>query len=143
MEETEESNANRKCNTITRSFRGRTNPQKHQFQHQLLQYSNQFGICNQNQYHRYYPALLPLPPPIPLQLALAPPLPLNHGFRSKTRLQKPSCRLNNPPFAASSETQVPNVTISPGNLLKPSPFLQFFPSSIACLFFANETNYLV
>ncbi|XP_015894999.1 protein argonaute 7 [Ziziphus jujuba] len=113
MEETEESNANKKCNTKTRTFRGRSNPQKHQFQHQLFQYSNQFGICNQNPYHRYYPALLPLPPPIPLQLALTPPLPLNHSFRSKTRLQKPSCRLNNPPLAASSETHIPNVKISP------------------------------
>ncbi|KAL5553720.1 hypothetical protein UlMin_041121 [Ulmus minor] len=110
MEETEESNGKE------RSFRGRSSPQKNQYpyQHQLWQYSNQ------NQYHGYYPALLPLPPPIPLQLALAPPLPLSHSFRSKTRLQKPSCRQSNPPFAASSETQMPNVEISPDGFQKKS-----------------------
>ncbi|KAK7836120.1 protein argonaute 7 [Quercus suber] len=117
MEETEESNANKKCTTKTRSFRGRANPHKHQYQyqyqHQLLQYSNQYGFCNQNPYPRYYPALLPLPPQIPLQLALTPPLPQNQSFRTKTHLQKPSCKLNSPPPAASSETHVQNVTISP------------------------------
>ncbi|KAI5352734.1 hypothetical protein L3X38_005626 [Prunus dulcis] len=114
MEETEESNGNKKCHTKTRSLRGGANPQKHHHQHQLIQYSNQFGFCNQNQYQRYYyPALLPLPPPMPLQLALTPPLPQNYNFRSKTHLQKPSCRLNNAPFAASSETQVSTATISP------------------------------
>ena len=120
MEGTEESNANKKCTTKTRSFRGRANPHKHQYQyqyqyqHQLLQYSNQYGFCNQNQYPRYYPALLPLPPQIPLQLALTPPLPQNQSFRTKTHLQKPSCKLSSPPPAASSETHIQNVTISPG-----------------------------
>ncbi|XP_016647590.1 PREDICTED: protein argonaute 7 isoform X1 [Prunus mume] len=114
MEGTEESNGNKKCHTKTRSLRGGANPQKHHHQHQLIQYSNQFGFSTQNQYQRYYyPALLPLPPPIPLQLALTPPLPQNFNFRSKTHLQKPSCRLNNAPFAASSETQVSTATISP------------------------------
>ncbi|KAE8023197.1 hypothetical protein FH972_008926 [Carpinus fangiana] len=114
MEKTEEPNANKKCTTETRSFRGRASPQKHQYQyqHQLLQYSNQYGFCNQNQYQRYYPALLPLPPQIPLQLALTPPLPPNQSFRTKTHLYKPSCKLNNPPLVASSDTQVRNVTIS-------------------------------
>ncbi|XP_061995215.1 protein argonaute 7 isoform X1 [Rosa rugosa] len=117
MEETEESNGNKKCNT--KIIRGRTNnpPQKHHHHHhhQLIQYSNQFGFFNQNQYYQryYYPALLPLPPLIPLPLALTPPLPQNHSFRTKTHLQKPSCKHNNSPFAASSETQVPKVSISP------------------------------
>ncbi|XP_031265683.1 protein argonaute 7-like [Pistacia vera] len=114
MEETDDSNANKKCTTKTRSFRGRTNPHKHQYQHQLIQYSNHFGFWNQNQYNpRYYPALLPLPSPIPLHLALTPPLPQNHNFRSKTHFHKPSCKLNNPPLATSSDTQLPVVTISP------------------------------
>ncbi|KAG6712964.1 hypothetical protein I3842_05G127000 [Carya illinoinensis] len=113
MEQTEESNANKKC-TKTRSFRDAANPHKHQYhyQHQLLQYSNQYGFCNQNQHQRYYPALLPLPTQMPFQLTL-PPLPQNHGFRTKTHLHKPSCKLNNPPLAASSDTQVQNVAISP------------------------------
>lgn len=121
MEETEESNGNQKCNTKIIRGRTRTNnpPQKHHHphhHHQLIQYSNQNGFFNQNQYYQryYYPALLPLPPLIPLPLAFTPPLPQNHSFRTKTHLQKPSCKLNKPPFAASSETQVPKVSISPG-----------------------------
>ncbi|KAJ0094758.1 hypothetical protein Patl1_16777 [Pistacia atlantica] len=47
MEETDDSNANKKCTTKTRSFRGTTNPHKHQYQHQLIQYSNHFGFWNQ------------------------------------------------------------------------------------------------
>ncbi|KAL3578821.1 hypothetical protein D5086_020325 [Populus alba] len=71
-------------------------------------------------YPGYYPALLPLPPPIPLQLALTPPLPQNHSFISKTQLQKPLCKLNNPspppPSPSphtSSDTKSPAVTTSP------------------------------
>lgn len=141
MEETEESNnGNKKCKGKTRTLRGKITspPQKqyqyHQYQHhQLFHYSNQLGNIynhnhnhnqNQFQYHRYYPALLPLPvPPIPLQLALAPSLnpPLNHhSFRPKTRHQKPSCKQNNPHFAASSETHVPILPISPGDYHKSS-----------------------
>ncbi|KAJ6324848.1 hypothetical protein OIU76_012026 [Salix suchowensis] len=126
MEETEESSGNKKCTTTTKTFRGRANTHKHHYhqyqyqyhyhyQHQLLQYSNQFGFFNQNQYYPgYYPALLPLPPPIPLQLALTPPLPQNHSSISKTQLQKPLCKLNNPPPPpTSSETRGPAVTASP------------------------------
>ncbi|PNT16900.1 hypothetical protein POPTR_010G163800v4 [Populus trichocarpa] len=133
MEETEESSGNKKCTTKTRTFRGRTNTHKHHYhqyqyqyqyhyhyQHQLLQYSNQYGFFNHNQYPGYYPALLPLPPPIPLQLALTPPLPQNHSFISKTQLQKPLCKLNNPPPPppspappTSSDTKGPAVTTSP------------------------------
>ncbi|KAK9276501.1 hypothetical protein L1049_006035 [Liquidambar formosana] len=112
MEETEESNANRKCTSKTRSFRGKTNPHKHQYQHQLLQHSNRFGFYNQNQYQSY-PALLPLPPPIPLQLTITPAFPPNQSFVSKTCLQKPSWKQNNPPLATSSDTQVPVLTVSP------------------------------
>ena len=138
MEETEESSGNKKCTTKTKTFRGRANTHKHHYhqyqyhyhyQHQLLQYSNQFGFFNQNQYYPgYYPALLPLPPPIPLQLALTPPLPQNHSSISKTQLQKPLCKLNNPPPPpTSSETRGPAVTASPGNIanLKP-PSVSFF-----------------
>ncbi|KAJ4834119.1 Protein argonaute 7 [Turnera subulata] len=121
MEETKESNANKKCITKARAFRGRTNAHKHQsqyryqYQHQFLQYSNQFGFFNQTQNQSYYPALLPLPlpPPVPLQLALTPPLHQNHSFRSKTHLQKPSRKLNNHPLPTSSDAQGSVVTISP------------------------------
>ena len=139
MEETEESNANKKCTTKTRSFRGRHQYQ-YQYQHQLLHYSNQYGFCNQNQFQSYYPALLPLPPQIPLHLALTPPIPQNHTFRTKTHLQKPSCKLNNTPLAASSETQVQNVTISPGKCQ--SPLLLFVLYSffyLHALFFGSAT----
>ncbi|CBI38237.3 unnamed protein product, partial [Vitis vinifera] len=109
MEETEESNANKKC-TPKRSFRGRTNPHDHQ----LLQYSNPFRFSNQNQYQSY-PALLPLPPPIPLQLTATPPLPQNQSCRSKTHLHKPSWKQNNPPRATSSDTQVSVLTVLPAS----------------------------
>ena len=142
MEKTEEPNANKKCTTETRSFRGRASPHKHQYQyqHQLLRYSNQYGFCNQNQYQRYYPALLPLPPQIPLQLALTPPLPPNQSFRTKTHLYKPSCKLNNPPLVASSDTQVRNVTISTGKYQKPLLlFVLFFTPFIWFLFFGSAS----
>ncbi|KAJ9705630.1 hypothetical protein PVL29_003615 [Vitis rotundifolia] len=109
MEETEESNANKKC-TPKRSFRGRTNPHDHQ----LLQYSNPFRFSNQNHYQSY-PALLPLPPPIPLQLTATPPLPQNQSCRSKTHLHKPSWLQNNPPRATSSDTQVSVLTVLPAS----------------------------
>ncbi|KAK8643428.1 hypothetical protein V6N13_012727 [Hibiscus sabdariffa] len=117
MEETEEHQVNKKCTTKTRTFKGRTNPQKSHYQHPLLQYSSHFGFFNQNQFqsYSYYPALLPLPPPIPLQLALAPPLSQNPTFRTKTHLQKLSCKINDSALAASSvsDAQVPVVTMTP------------------------------
>ncbi|XP_002522490.2 protein argonaute 7 [Ricinus communis] len=122
MEETRESNANKKCTSKPRTLRGRTTTHKHQYQyqyqyqyqHHFLQYSNQFGFFNHssNLYPSYYPALLPLPPPIPLQLALNPPFPQNHSFGSKTHFQKPSCKLNNPPRPTSSATPEPLLAIS-------------------------------
>ncbi|GAV57115.1 PAZ domain-containing protein/Piwi domain-containing protein/DUF1785 domain-containing protein [Cephalotus follicularis] len=117
MEETEVSNANKECTTKARTFGGRADPLKYQYhyqhQHQPLQYLNHFGFLNHNQYQSYYPALLPLPPSIPLQLALAPPLPQNQSFRSKPHLQKPACKLNNLPLATSSDSRVSLSTISP------------------------------
>ncbi|XVF03276.1 hypothetical protein REPUB_Repub04eG0247500 [Reevesia pubescens] len=118
MEETEENHGNKKCSTKTRTFKSRTNPHnKHHYQHPLLQYSNHFGFFNQNQFqsYSYYPALLPLPPPIPLQLALTPPLSQNQTFQAKTQLQKLSCKVNDPPLATSSvsDTQVPVIRMTP------------------------------
>ncbi|KDP41247.1 hypothetical protein JCGZ_15654 [Jatropha curcas] len=133
MEETQESNATEKCTTETKTFKGKTNTHKHQYQyqyqyqyqHHFFQCSNQFGFFNHNQYPSYYPALLPLPRPIPLQLALTPPLHQNHNFRSKTHLQKPSCKLNNRPFplppTSSDTTQGSIVTnsLDPERLQQP------------------------
>ncbi|XP_038705908.1 protein argonaute 7 isoform X2 [Tripterygium wilfordii] len=103
MEETEVSNANKK---LTKTLiRGRT----HQYQPQVLHHSNQFGSYYENhQYHSYYypPALLPLPPTLPLQFALTPPSPYNRISRSKTHFY-------NPPFATPSDAQLPVDTISP------------------------------
>lgn len=122
MEKTEESNTNRKCTSKTRSFRGKPNPNphnKHQYQyhhhHQLLQHPNRFGYCSQNQYQSYPPALLPLPPLIPLQLTINPPFPPNQSFLSKTHLQKPSLHQNNRPLAAASVTHVPVHRVSPAS----------------------------
>ncbi|KAK3027391.1 hypothetical protein RJ639_040189 [Escallonia herrerae] len=114
MEETEESN-NKKCTPKTRNSRGRTYPHNsryHQIHQQLMQNSNRIGFFNQNQY-RSYPALLPLPPIIPLQIAVAPPLPQNQTFRTKTHLRKPSWKRNSPPLATSSDSQVPNFSAVP------------------------------
>ncbi|KAF8390187.1 hypothetical protein HHK36_024709 [Tetracentron sinense] len=102
MEETEDSKTNRKCTTKTRSCRGRTEP--HQHQNQLQHNSFHNGFC--------YPALLPLPPPISLQLPAVPPLPQNHNFGSKYHFKKPSWKQKKPPRATSSNTQVPVFTVS-------------------------------
>ncbi|OAY50078.1 protein argonaute 7 [Manihot esculenta] len=120
MEDSEESNASKKCTAKTRTLRGRTNSDhkhqyQYQYQHHLFQYSNQFGLLNHGQYPSYCPALLPLPPPIPLQLALVPPFPQNHSFRSKTHFQKPSFKLNNhppPPLPTPFVSQGPVAAIS-------------------------------
>ncbi|CAI9785259.1 unnamed protein product [Fraxinus pennsylvanica] len=110
MEETEESNTNKKC---TRSFRRNGNTQNYQYQNQFLHRSNRingfgYGFSYQNQ----YPALLPLPPSIPLQMALAPTFPQYHNFGSKTHLQKPSWKQNNPPLSASSESRVQDFSLA-------------------------------
>lgn len=125
MEETEEStNANQKFTTKRRSFRNGGNSHEHHhyhhhhhhhhhhhFQHhnQLLQYSTQLGLCNnQNKYQRYYPALLPLPSLIPLQqLPWTPPFPQNHTIVSKSHLHKPPCKLNSSPSSDYKLSQPP------------------------------------
>ncbi|KAF5939131.1 hypothetical protein HYC85_023390 [Camellia sinensis] len=123
MEETEEANTTKKCTPKTRSFRGRNSPHSHHHHHHhyqqqqqqqlLLQQSNRIGYCfNQNQYQTY-PALLPLPPIMPLQLTVTPPLPQNQTFRSKTHLQKHPWKQNNPPLATSSDPEPQNSAVSP------------------------------
>lgn len=110
MEETEESNTNKTRMTEPHNYH----------HHHLLHNSNRInGFCYQNQYHTY-PALLPLPPAIPLQLALAPPLPQYQNFRTKPHFQKHP--ISNPPLATSSEYQVPDFSIKPGNLYYKNPF---------------------
>lgn len=121
MEEKEESNTNKKCTSKT-SFRERTaNPHNHQNHHhhpnQLLHHSNRtgFGFCNQNQ-NQTYPALLPLPPTIPLQLSITPSLPQNQNFRSKSHLQKPTRKQSNPPVAASSNSRAQDISVVPAKV---------------------------
>ncbi|KAK3421876.1 protein argonaute 7 [Eucalyptus grandis] len=127
MDETEESKANEKCSTKTRTFRSPIKNHHHQLRPQLLQRSNnnQFGLgglcSHQTQcYQAYYPALLPLPPPPPTLPRLASPPSLSHGrtrsqcLGSKALAKKSSHKLNSaPPLATSSETQVPNATVTP------------------------------
>lgn len=113
MEETGEFDPNQKCIPKIRSFRGRNNPHNNHYQQHLLQNSNRNGFCNQNQYQTY-PALLPLPPTIPLPLSLAPTFPQNHNFRTKAHLQKPSWKHNNTPIATSSDTRIPDFSVTPG-----------------------------
>lgn len=131
MEETDESNGNKKLITKRRSFKdgGNSHAREHHHhyhyhhQHQLLQYSTtHFGFCNHNEYQRYYPALLPLPSLIPLQLAFTPPFPQNQeaAIKSKIHPQKSPCKLNNSrPFAASSDNNnkvSDNSTVPHGNI---------------------------
>ncbi|KAF8378733.1 hypothetical protein HHK36_030082 [Tetracentron sinense] len=106
MEETEVSKTNRKCTTKTRSCRGAIEPHQHQHQHSFHN-----GFCFQNRFQTY-PALLPLPPLIPLHLPVTSPVPQNQKFGSKTHLHKTSWRQKNPPHAASSDTQVPVFSVS-------------------------------
>ncbi|KAG8383067.1 hypothetical protein BUALT_Bualt05G0146100 [Buddleja alternifolia] len=111
MEEEEESNnTSKKCTPKTRSFRGiqRANSNntynyqyQYQYHHHFLQNSYRFGYGYGLQ-NQYYPALLPLPPTIPLQLTLNPQIPHNQRFGSKSHFHKPSWKLNNPPFPTSS-----------------------------------------
>ncbi|XP_059655791.1 protein argonaute 7 [Cornus florida] len=116
MEDTQESNTNRKCTPKTRSFRERANPpHNYQYHHQLLHYSNGIGFFNHQNQYQAYPALLPLPPIIPLQLTVTPPLPQNQTFRPKTNLQKPPWKHTNPPLATSSDIQLPNPAVLPAS----------------------------
>ncbi|OWM75918.1 protein argonaute 7 [Punica granatum] len=105
MEETEDSNANnKKCTQKTSALRGRASPagkNLSQYHHHRRQFLQQTNHCQRY----YYPALLPLPPPIPLQFAPplplppAPPLLVPQGQRliPKTLLRRASCKLNPAP----------------------------------------------
>ncbi|KAI3452872.1 hypothetical protein Pfo_009535 [Paulownia fortunei] len=114
MEE-EESNTSRKCSPMTRSFRGSERAYSYQYHHQLLQNSYRlgygYGFGYQNQYQTY-PALLPLPPSIPLQLTGTPPFLQNESFGSKTHLRKASWKQNKPPLATSSDCQVQDFSVA-------------------------------
>ncbi|KAF7809084.1 protein argonaute 7 [Senna tora] len=91
MEETEESSGNMKFTSQRRSLREEANSHEH--------------------LHHHYPALLPLPSPIPLkQLAFTPPFPQNHTIKSKTHLQNHPCKLNK---NSSSDDKVSEATIAP------------------------------
>ncbi|GFP87334.1 protein argonaute 7 [Phtheirospermum japonicum] len=107
MEEQESNNRSKKCTPKTRNLRQSDNrAYSYQYHHQLLQNSYMFncgfGFNYQNPY-KNYPALLPLPPTIPLQLTVTPPFLQNQSFTPKTHLRKSSWRQNNPPLATSSE----------------------------------------
>ncbi|KAK6116446.1 hypothetical protein DH2020_049908 [Rehmannia glutinosa] len=111
MEEEEESNTSKKCIPKTRNHRGNEIACSYQYHHHhLLQNSYRlnygFGFGYQNQYQNY-PALLPLPPSIPVN----PPFLQNQSFTSKTHLRKASWRQNNPPLATSSEYQVQDSSV--------------------------------
>ncbi|KAH6822432.1 Argonaute family protein [Perilla frutescens var. hirtella] len=120
MEE-EESNTSRKCTPKTRSFRERRERaysyQYHHHHHHLLPNSYSFGygfgFGYQNQYQNF-PALLPLPPSIPLQLTVTSPFPQNHTFGQKSHLRKGLCRQNNPSLATSSDYHVQDFSVAPG-----------------------------
>ncbi|KAJ8774532.1 hypothetical protein K2173_016978 [Erythroxylum novogranatense] len=131
MEETEESNANKKCNVKTETFRSKSNSHKHKYQyqyqyqnqyqyqyqyqyHQLLQNSNRFGgFFNHNTHHCFNPALLPSPSPLPVQLASTQPYIQNHSLRSKAHWKTPICKLRGPPVPTSSCNQDDPVITTP------------------------------
>lgn len=127
MEE-EESNTSRKCTPKTKSFRERRErAYSYQYHHHhLLQNSYSFGygfgFGYQNQYQNF-PALLPLPPTIPLQLTVTSPFPQNHTFGQKSHLRRGLCRQNNPALATSSDYHVQDFSVAPG---KKKPFLFVF-----------------
>lgn len=118
MEE-EESNTSRKCTPKTKSFRERRErAYSYQYHHHhLLQNSYSFGygfgFGYQNQYQNF-PALLPLPPTIPLQLTVSSPFPQNHTFGQKSHLRRGLCRQNNPALATSSDYHVQDFSVAPG-----------------------------
>ncbi|KAG6398870.1 hypothetical protein SASPL_140341 [Salvia splendens] len=105
MEEEDESNTSTKCTPKTMSFRERgerayTYHHHRHHHHHLLQNSYSFGygfgFGYQNQYQNF-PALLPLPPTIPLQLTA---FPQNHTFGHKSNLRRGLC---SPALATSSD----------------------------------------
>ncbi|KAI3467297.1 hypothetical protein Pfo_023960 [Paulownia fortunei] len=112
MEE-EESNTSRKCTPKTRSFRGSESGHRYQYHHQLVQnsYGLGYGFGYTNQYQTF-PALLPLPPIIPLQFTVAPSFPQNQRFGSRTHFKKASRRQNNPLLATSSDSQFQDLSVA-------------------------------
>ncbi|XP_051145595.1 protein argonaute 7 [Andrographis paniculata] len=104
MEE-QQCNTGKKCN---RALRGDERAYGYQYQYeyqyhhyQLLQNYHRFGHYGLGLGYQTSPALLPLPPSIPLQLAVAPPLPQNKTFVSKNHLQKPPWRHSPPPTSSN------------------------------------------
>ncbi|KAL8035487.1 hypothetical protein ABFS82_12G097200 [Erythranthe guttata] len=105
-----------KCSPRTSSYRGSETAFTYHHHHhqQLIQnpygygygYGFGFGFGYTNQYQTF-PALLPLPPTIPLHLSVAPCFPQNHGFGSRTHFKKPTRNHNYPvPPAPEVEKRV-------------------------------------
>ncbi|KAK4380485.1 hypothetical protein RND71_002347 [Anisodus tanguticus] len=113
MEETEESNTSKKCNSKPRTTKGCPNNNNNNPHSNNNNNNNQyiaFGFHNNNQnQYQTYPALLPLPPPsIPLQL----PFPQNHNFRSRAHFQKPPLKKNHPLLATPSDSKFQEISAS-------------------------------
>ncbi|XP_043691980.1 protein argonaute 7-like isoform X2 [Telopea speciosissima] len=111
MEETEDSKSSKTCTSEPWSCRGRTQPHHRRHQLPLLPHSfhNVFG------YHDRYqnsPALLPLPPLIPLQLPAISPPTQTQKFRSRTHMPKNAWKQKEPICTSSSDTQVSAATVS-------------------------------
>ncbi|KAJ4961968.1 hypothetical protein NE237_021878 [Protea cynaroides] len=111
MEETEDSKATKNYTLEPWRCSGRTEP--HQLHHQLPllphSFHNVFGYHNRCQ---SYPALLPLPPPIPLQLPAISPPSQTQNLRSKTHMQKTSWKQKKPTRTSYSDSQVSASTVS-------------------------------
>ncbi|PIN05276.1 Translation initiation factor 2C (eIF-2C) [Handroanthus impetiginosus] len=117
MEE-EDSNTATKCTPKTTTCRGIESAHNHHYHHHLLQnsyyrfgYGFGFGFGYTNQYQTF-PALLPLPPSLPLQLTVSPPFPPNHRFGARTHFKKASRKQNNPLLATSSDSQFQDFSVS-------------------------------
>nr|AZZ70070.1 argonaute 7 [Erythranthe lewisii] len=124
MEEEEEGKSNntnrRKCSPRTSSFRNTETAftyhhHHHHYHQQLIQnpYAQlSYGFGYRNQYQTF-PALLPLPPTIPLHLTVAPYFPQNQGFRPRTHFKKPSRNHNYPLPPTSSVSQFQDFSAAP------------------------------
>ncbi|KAL3636223.1 Protein argonaute 7 [Castilleja foliolosa] len=115
MAEQESNNTSKKCSPKTKNLRQSNNrAYSYQYHHQLLQnsylFNYGFGFNYQNPYQNY-PALLPLPPSIPLQLSVTPPFLQNQSFTPKTHLRKSSWGQNYYPLATSSECHVQDFSV--------------------------------
>ncbi|XP_042499404.1 protein argonaute 7 isoform X3 [Macadamia integrifolia] len=112
MEETEDSKSSKTCSSEPWSCRGRTQPHQRRHPLPLLPHSfhNVFGYHD----HRFQksPALLPLPPPIHLQLPVISPPIQTQKFRSKTHMQHTAWKQKKPTRTSSADTQVSASTVS-------------------------------